>query len=152
MKTTVSSGEHTSSPSPSPGGPVQEWLASAHPSPSTVRNEWISAAKLALIPLGHAFEAVRLPEDIVHRIAATDAPSVVQVPPDTGEQWLAPVVECLGKGTYLGVPRTDRTELDEETRASYWVVPMAHPGALCTAADVLALVMAGGCLADEDES
>nr|WSY51693.1 hypothetical protein OG999_17230 [Streptomyces sp. NBC_00886] len=56
------------------------------------------------------------------------------------------------RDTYLGVPRADRIDLHGGLRASYWSVPMARPSSLCTAADVLALVMAGGCLAHEDES
>ncbi|MER5209947.1 hypothetical protein ABT063_04975 [Streptomyces sp. NPDC002838] len=73
------------------------------------------------------------------------------VPPGSAERWLVPVAECLGEGTYLGVPRADRTALDEHTRASYWAVPMAPPGRLCKAADLLALIAAGGCPADENE-
>ncbi|MEV0639137.1 hypothetical protein AB0I77_30220 [Streptomyces sp. NPDC050619] len=162
--------------SPSPRGSVEGWLASAHPSPVTARSEWGSAARLALIPLGSRFEAVRLPEGIVHGAAGSDALSIVSdrlaqylcggpvihdpgfrryyalVPPGTAQAWLAPVAECLGEDTYLGVPRADRTEPDEQTLASYWVVPMARPGRLCKAADVLALVMRGDSSADEDES
>ncbi|MEV0482963.1 hypothetical protein AB0I69_20455 [Streptomyces sp. NPDC050508] len=74
------------------------------------------------------------------------------VPPGTAEFWRARAAECLAEGTYLGVPRADRVELNGRTRASYWSVPMARPSSLCTAADVLALVMAGDCLAHEDES
>lgn len=169
----------TACPSPASSsrcGTVERWLASAHPSPDTARGEWSAAAKLALIPLGRIFEAVRLPDRIVHRAVGSADPSTVSdrlaqrlsggpvihdpgfrryyalVPPGSTGKWLMPVAEGLGEGTYLGVPRADRTELDEETRASYWAVPMTRPGRLCTAADVLALVAAGGCLGDDDEA
>ncbi|MEV0635862.1 hypothetical protein AB0I77_12970 [Streptomyces sp. NPDC050619] len=140
-----------------------------------MRNEWSSAAKLALIPLGKTFDTVRIHEPVVHSAAQSDESSTlgpwlarhlrgpvihdpgfrryyVLVPPGTAPAWTARNTECLSDGTYLGVPRTDRTELDEYTRASYWSVPMARPGALCQAADVLQVVLMGHVLTDEDES
>ncbi|WP_197972534.1 MULTISPECIES: hypothetical protein [Streptomyces] len=170
-------GETRTSPSHlAAGDAVAEWLASAHPSPSAVRREWESAAKLALIPLGSAFAAVRLPYRIVHAAVESDDTYVVHgrlaqylhggpvihdpgfcryyalVPPGTADAWPAPVVECLGAGTYLGVPSTDRTEFDDSARSAYWLVPMTRPGRLCQAADVVTLVMLGGCLSEDDES
>ncbi|MEU0189880.1 hypothetical protein ABZ250_08495 [Streptomyces afghaniensis] len=50
------------------------------------------------------------------------------------------------------MPRTDQTELDEQTQASYWAVPMVRPGRLCAASDVLTLAAVGGGPTDEDES
>ncbi|EFL33230.1 predicted protein [Streptomyces viridochromogenes DSM 40736] len=138
--------------------------------------EWSSAAKLAVLPLGTAFEAVRLPERIVHRAVASVDPYTVSdrlarclagapvirdpgfrryyalVPPGTSQTWCEPAAQCLGEGTYLGVPRGDHTEFDEWTKASYWAVPMVRPGRLCTAADVLALAMTGRCLESEGEA
>jgi hypothetical protein len=171
-ETTAPEDTYTSSADPVSGGTVQEWLAAAHPSPSTVRNEWSGVAQLALIPLGQSFEAVRIPEDIVHAVARSDEASTVNtwlaqrvdgpvvhdpgcrryyalVPPGTCEMWATRAAECLGEGTYLGVPRTDRTELDDHTRASYWSVPMSRPGALCKAATVLEVVALGSLLADD---
>ncbi|OUC98119.1 hypothetical protein CA983_29585 [Streptomyces swartbergensis] len=151
-------------------------MASAHPSPDTVRREWSGAAKLALIPLGRAFDAVRLADCIVHRAVGSDDSCVARdrlaqyledgpvihdpgfrryyalVPTGTAETWGTPIAECLGEGTYLGVPRADHAELDAHTQASYWVRPMTRPGHLCRPADVLALVMMGGRVDDEDES
>ncbi|MER7405740.1 hypothetical protein ABT373_25445 [Streptomyces sp. NPDC000070] len=157
-------------------GTISGWLISGHPSPSTARKEWDSAAGLAMIPLGHAFDAVRIPAGIVHAATGSTDPSVVEarlaqylddgpvihdpgfaryyalVPPGTADEWPSPVVECLGEGTYLGVPRVDRIDLDEEAPASYWSVVIPRPGVLCKAADVVALVMAGGCRSvDEDD-
>ncbi len=157
-------------------GTVEEWLASAHLSPSSVCEEWGSIAQLALIPLGRGFEAVRIPEDIVHGFVGSDDPATVSarlaeslnggpvirdpgfhryyalVPPGTAEFWRAPVAECITAGTYLGVPRADRVELNGGARTSYWSVPMSRPNGLCTAADVLALVKVGHSLAGENES
>jgi hypothetical protein len=155
---------------------VSGWLAAAHPSPDTARHEW-DTAKLAMIPLGRRFDAVRLPKLIVHVAAASDNPAVVEerladylcggpvihdpgchryyalVPPGTAATWQAPVVECLGDGTYLGVPRVDLTTLEERTPlASYWAVPMTEPDLLCKPAHVLSLAMVGGCLTGDDES
>jgi hypothetical protein len=173
---TVRGAGRTSLASPFHCGTVEEWLASAHPSPDMARREWSSPAKLALIPLGKAFEAVRLPERIVHRAVACADPHGVSdrlarclgsgpvihdrgfrryyalVPPGSAQAWCQPTVECLTEGTHLGVPRVDRTEFDERTHASYWAVRVAGPGHLCTAADVLALAMAGLGPTDEDES
>jgi hypothetical protein len=133
-------------------------------------------AKLALIPLGWSIEAVRISQAVVQRAFGSGAPPVAHawlahrlnggpvihdpgfrryyalVPPGTAKTWCTPVAECLGEGTYLGVPRVDRIELDEHTRASYWAVPMARPGRLCAAADVLALAAAGRYPVEEDES
>lgn len=165
----------TSPTGPAPCGTVSEWLASAHPSPSMVRNEWSSAAQLALIPVGRIFDAVRLPGEIVHAAAQSDESSAIGtrlaeyicgpvihdpgwgryyalVPPGTAPKWRAQGTECLSEGTYLGVPRTDHTELDERTQASYWSVPMSQPGRLCSPADVLALVTVGNCFADKDDA
>ncbi|MFI7019858.1 hypothetical protein [Streptomyces sp. NPDC050164] len=155
---------------------ISGWLASGHPSPSTARREWDSAAGLAMIPLGHSFDAVRIPANVVHAATGSTDPSVVEarlaqylndgpvihdpgfaryyvlVPPGTVYEWPSPVVECLGEATtYLGVPRVDRIGLDEETQASYWSVVIPRPGVLCKAADVVALVMAGGCLSDDED-
>ncbi|WP_328876376.1 hypothetical protein OHT76_43605 [Streptomyces sp. NBC_00287] len=161
-------------PSPPSTGEVEAWLASAHSSPAVVHREWSSAARLALIPLGRLFEAVRIAAAGAHHVFASHDPSVVSrrlarhlqggpvvhdpeggryyalVPPGTAANWRAPAAQCLGEGTYLGVPRPDLTELDEGTLASYWAVPMIGPGKLCDPTDVLALVMVGGCLADDD--
>jgi hypothetical protein len=163
------------SPAGGPGrGTAERWLASAHPSPDAAVGEWNSAARLAVIPLGRVFEAVRLAESIVHRAIAVADPYTVScrlrrclgggpvihdpgfrryyalVPPGTAGTWREPAAECLGDGTYLGVPRSDRVEFDERTRVSYWAVRVTRPERLCAAVDVRALVMAGRCLESED--
>ncbi|MFD5741299.1 hypothetical protein ACFXJM_08275 [Streptomyces massasporeus] len=111
--------------------------------------EWGGVAALALIPLGWRFEAVRISQAVVQRAVGSGTPPVARarlahrldggpvihdpgfcryyalVPPGTAKTWCTPVAECLGEGTYLGVPRVDRIGLDAHTRVSYWAVPMA---------------------------
>ncbi|WAZ18996.1 hypothetical protein STRCI_008666 [Streptomyces cinnabarinus] len=154
---------------------VEAWLASAHPSPATPYGEWDGEARLALIPLGRRFDAVRIPAAVAHHaFASHDLPVVARrmarhlcggpvihdpagsryyalVPPGTAPHWRAPAAQCLGEGTYLGVPRPDLTEPDQGTLCSYWTVPVPRPGKLCQVPDVLTLAMAGGALADQDE-
>ncbi|MGW0495166.1 hypothetical protein ACWD0Z_06935 [Streptomyces sp. NPDC003007] len=108
-----------------------------------------------MIPLGHSFDAVRIPADVVHAATGSTDRSVVEarlaqclndgpvihdpgfaryyalVPPGTADEWPSPVVECLGEGTYLGVPRVDRIDLEEETQALYWSVVISRVGVLC---------------------
>ncbi|MFE7113333.1 hypothetical protein ACFU98_44200 [Streptomyces sp. NPDC057575] len=69
-------------------------------------------------------------------------------------RWV-PGVECLGSGSFLGVPRPQRTE-PEQSR-SYWCVPMDGPGTLCSLDAVWKLIAygrhhqsAGQRLAEED--
>jgi hypothetical protein len=165
----------TSAPgSPPPDETVEAWLASAHTSPDAVRMEWDSETRLALIPLGRRFDAVRLSEGLVHSVAGISEPATVNgwlgwtfnggpvihdpggrryyalVPPGTAEEWRAPAAQCLGEGTYLGVPRLDLTGLDQRTLCSYWAVPVTRPGKLCQVSDVLTLAMVDGCLTDDD--
>lgn len=153
---------------------VEAWLASAHACPHAPRREWSSPARLALIPLGRLFDAVRIPAPVAHDAFASHDLTVVGrrmarhlrgpvihdpagrryyalVPPGTADAWRAPAAACLGEGTYLGVPRADLTELNPGTLCSYWAVPMTRPGKLCQAPDVLTLVMVGGVLVDADD-
>lgn len=157
-----------------PARAVEAWLASAHPSPAAVCREWDSEAGLALVPLGRLFDAVRIPAAVVQRAFRSCHGAVMHVrladhlrggpvildaerrryyalvAPGTAAWWRAPAAACLGEGTYLGVPHPALTESDNPVLASYWAVPMTRPGQLCDAADVLALVMVGSCLAADD--
>lgn len=58
------------------------------------------------------------------------------------DEWRSQEVDCLGRGTYLGVPRLDVTRCDE-TRASYWSVPMSSAATLCPPLTVARLIAAG---------
>ncbi|MFE6362994.1 hypothetical protein ACFVP3_23720 [Streptomyces sp. NPDC057806] len=140
-----------------------------------MHREWDSEARLALIPLGRLFDAVRIPEAVAHHAFTTHDQAVVArqlarymhggpvihdpagrryyalVPPGTADEWRAPAAACLGEGTYLGVPRPDLTELGQGTLCSYWAVPVNLPGKLCRVSGVLTVAMAGAVAADEDD-
>ncbi|MDX2676188.1 hypothetical protein [Streptomyces soliscabiei] len=65
------------------------------------------------------------------------------------EEWQSQDVDCLGRGTYLGVPRLDITRHDER-RASYWSVPMSSAAELCPPLAVARLIAAGAHLLAEE--
>ncbi|MEV5884423.1 hypothetical protein AB0L74_17100 [Streptomyces sp. NPDC052020] len=52
-------------------------------------------------------------------------------------------VECLGRGSYLGVPRAHATDFRPQTLESYWSVAMASPGLLCPPLTVARLIAVG---------
>ncbi|MFI8889544.1 putative ATP-grasp-modified RiPP [Streptomyces paradoxus] len=145
-------------------GGVSEWLARTHPDPERVWTEWATQG-VALLPLGRRFGAVRMPSEIVHaalqcedqdrvgaelgrllgggiifdrRVAGGTYYALVE-----GHARLAwgddDAVTCLGRGTYLGVPRIDR----RQPPGTYWVVPPRHEGELCPSRAVLDLLGAG---------
>lgn len=60
------------------------------------------------------------------------------------EEWRPLGVECLGKGTYLGVPRLEAVEFDPSGCASYWSVPMPSAAMLCAPLHVARLIAEGG--------
>ncbi|SME93583.1 hypothetical protein [Streptomyces sp. Amel2xC10] len=62
---------------------------------------------------------------------------------DAAEEWRAVEVDCLGRGAYLGVPPPARVEFDAGTWASYWAVPVASAGELCSPLSVARLIAAG---------
>ncbi|MFF5518809.1 hypothetical protein [Streptomyces coeruleorubidus] len=68
------------------------------------------------------------------------------------EEWRALDVDCLGHGSYLGVPRPDAVN-PEHALASYWSVPMDSAAVLCTPLAVARLIAAGRhCLDTEPEA
>jgi putative ATP-grasp target RiPP len=143
---------------------ISEWLARTHPVPERVRTEW-AAQGVALLPLGEGFAAVRMASDVVHaavrsedqdRVAAAlgellggaviydrrvaGGTYYALVDGHTGLAWGCDgVVSCLGRGTYLGVPRVDR----RQPPGTYWVVPPRYAGDLCPPRSVVGLVEAG---------
>ncbi|MDT3724886.1 hypothetical protein ROS62_08280 [Streptomyces sp. DSM 41972] len=58
------------------------------------------------------------------------------------EEWQSAEVECLGRNSYLGVPRLDVTEPDVRV-GSYWSVPMSSAASLCGPLAVARLIAAG---------
>jgi len=60
------------------------------------------------------------------------------------DEWRAALdVDCLGRGTYLGVPKVDTVELNPQAWSSYWSVPMSSAAMLCAPLAVARLIAAG---------
>ncbi|MHC0433291.1 hypothetical protein ACX6XY_24410 [Streptomyces sp. O3] len=141
---------------------MSEWLAQAHPRPGHVLAEWGTQA-LVLLPLGGLFSAVRIADDLVHAAAGSSEPKSATgyltgqlrfgpvihdggsrhyyalVPADAGPDLDRPGVRRLGSGTWLGVPRLDRTQ----PPGPYWSVTPRSPFRLCRLTDVADLVNTG---------
>ncbi|WP_405710147.1 MULTISPECIES: hypothetical protein [unclassified Streptomyces] len=157
---------------------VGHWLLSAAPDMNEARDQWARTG-IALLRCGGVFTAVRIQADIVQAAAGTEEPDLVDaflgealqggpvfidmssrryyvlVPVSTPAGRWVPGVESLGSGSFLGVPRPQRTELEESR--SYWCVPMDGPGTLCSLDAVWKLIAygrhqqsAGQRLAEED--
>ncbi|MET9757683.1 hypothetical protein ABZ016_01280 [Streptomyces sp. NPDC006372] len=58
------------------------------------------------------------------------------------DEWRAMDVDCLGRSSYLGVPRLDAVE-GTPGLASYWSVPMVSAAMLCRPLAVARLIAAG---------
>ena len=58
------------------------------------------------------------------------------------DDWRSFDVDCLGRESYLGVPRVDAVDCDPPC-ASYWSVPMSSAGVLCGPLNVARLIAAG---------
>ncbi|MEU1306370.1 hypothetical protein [Streptomyces shenzhenensis] len=59
------------------------------------------------------------------------------------DDWQVVDVDCLGRGTYLGVPRVTATRLEAQARVSYWSAPIASASLLCAPLAVARLIAAG---------
>jgi hypothetical protein len=143
-----------------------QWLLTAAEDRDAARAQWQEQG-LALLACGGVFSAVRAPAHLVWAAAGTDdlmrvdahlqrwfdggavfmdlysAQYYFLVPAATA--WRVtdrkhPGVECLGRGTYLGVPAP---HLTQPRGRSYWSVPMGGPGALCYADEVEQLLAEG---------
>ncbi|WP_039932867.1 hypothetical protein [Streptomyces viridochromogenes] len=67
------------------------------------------------------------------------------------DDWRAMDVDCLGRGSYLGVPRVDAVQWTRR-RATYWSTPMDSPSTLCSPVEVARLIAAGRhCMPAEPE-
>ncbi|MHB9860659.1 hypothetical protein [Streptomyces sp. YIM S03343] len=58
------------------------------------------------------------------------------------DEWRAQDVDALGRDTYLGIPRPDRTR-EAKMRDPFWAVPMESLASLCQPLAVARLVAAG---------
>lgn len=155
------------------GEVIAHWLLLAHPMPARARQEW-TESRVALLPLGVLYSAVRLPAHLVHaaarcrEFADVDAfldealkggpvicdprrPRYYALVPksmpltwrDAAKEWRPLGVDCLGRGTYLGVPRVDIVEFDPQAHVSYWAVPMSSTAELCVPLSIARLIAAG---------
>lgn len=142
------------------------WLLAAADNRDQARTQWRQQG-IALLRCGTLFTAVRIPARLVHAAASSEDPSTVDafltealhggpvicdprgrhyyalVPASTASRWRHPAAECLGRDTYLGVPRLDAAGLDSRTWASYWSVPMSSAAELCSPEAVSQIVVLG---------
>lgn len=149
---------------------VSEWLlAAAAVDIKHARVDWADRG-IALMRCGSIFAAVRIPAEMVHAAAGAEdrdridifLGEVLEGGPvfiDASSQRyyvlvhvstegfldeigaLAPDVEWLGSGTYLGVP--DPMRHTQGGIRSYWCVPMYGPGVLCSPNAVARLIALG---------
>lgn len=144
--------------------PVAAWLSTAGPEPGRVRREW-AARRVALVPLGDVFVAVRLCGHLVH--AALGTAEAAAIAEGLARRLQGPVIcdprPCrpgiyyplvspaagrvcahgrsagfLGPGVYLGLPAPDCVR----PAGVHWAVTPRHAGDLCRADAVAALVAA----------
>ncbi|WP_229864348.1 hypothetical protein [Streptomyces djakartensis] len=84
-----------------------------------------------------------------YALVPASMPATLQQMADT---WSAFGVECLGRGSYLGVPRMDAVN-QEHGFASYWSVPMDAAAVLCAPLSVARLIAAARhCVDTESEA
>jgi hypothetical protein len=154
---------------------TEHWLLSTLPEDARTkaRQDWLDH-RLALLPLGGLFSAVRLPGRLVLAVtggrirsdevdqalaeALGDGPVICDpraqlyyclVPAtmprtwnEAATEWRQHDVDCLGRESYLGVPRIDVTSYYEAV-GSYWSVPMSSAATLCAPLAVARLIAAG---------
>lgn len=152
---------------------AEQWLLAAHPAPSQGRMEWTKAGVTLLplgtlfsavrLP-GRLIVAAAggMEDDAIGGLLdeALDGGPVICDPHGhryyalvpgsmpvrwhvAAEEWRVLNVDCLGRGTYLGVPRLDFVDHNPETFDSYWSVPMHSPASLCEPLHVARLIAAG---------
>ncbi|MFF4421195.1 hypothetical protein ACFY04_10490 [Streptomyces sp. NPDC001549] len=142
-----------------------DWYAQSLADPAAAHAAWREYG-VAVLPLGARFEAVRIPDALVHEAVESSEDRVVDlalalalegpvihdargrnhyalVAPGTARRWRSrSAVECLGDGTHLGVPDLGR-DRSAPGRCLYWA---AAPGAgayFCRVAAVRLLVRVG---------
>lgn len=142
---------------------IAEWLAGALPDPATAYTAWADT-KVALLPLGGAFAAVRIDAAVIHAAVSSTDPAIVSgvlgealdgpvihdpvscryyplIADPAPTEWEPPAGSALvGQGSYMGVPRLDQTTPRRDT---YWSVPPAAPHAVCDLGRVIALILEG---------
>ncbi|WP_046495100.1 hypothetical protein [Streptomyces odonnellii] len=141
---------------------IARWLMSSSQVPSIAREDW-AYGRPALLRTGVAFDAVKMPRELVHAAAASSDPATVSaalaevlggpvicqpgtwyyalVPPGTCAAWRSPLAVVRGEGGWLGIPREDQTE--PHAVATYWTVPVSQVGGLCDPDAVAELLRVG---------
>jgi hypothetical protein len=158
---------------------IEHWLLAGSQNRDRTRMEWQEHG-VAMLPLGARFSAIRLPGRLVYALAGTDARAdadafleqaldgpvicdqhhpryyalVSASVPVTWRQaageWRTVDVDCLGRGTILGVPRVDAVGSNSGPYASYWSVPMPSAGILCAPLQVARLIAAAQVMLHEE--
>lgn len=111
---------------------VSAWLASADPDPNHA-HRWWTAQEIALLPLGRAWDVVRI--DGIPEVLSVDGPIISDldgavlyflVPVGTARTWDVPGTEALGDTAYLTIPALGRTT----PPGPHWLQPPSMPGHL----------------------
>ncbi|MFE2941056.1 hypothetical protein ACFXKG_18625 [Streptomyces sp. NPDC059255] len=139
--------------------PLEEWLARTIRDPESAFRDW-REGRPAVLALGSLFDAVKLPQRLVHAAASIPEHSAVAavlgplagpviwsppgwylalVPAGTADTWDSPHAAALGAGNYLPVPRLDRTAPE----GIHWTVPLNGARTLCSPPAVVQLLHAG---------
>ncbi|WP_329067584.1 hypothetical protein [Streptomyces sp. NBC_01429] len=138
---------------------IAQWLASSIRDPESAHRDWADG-RPTILALGTHFDVVKAPSRLVHAAAAAPereavavalaqlggpviwAPPIwymILVPAGTAEGWVSPYASALSHGTYLTVPRLDRTG----PAGIHWAVPPIHAYTLCDPAAVAELLHLG---------
>jgi hypothetical protein len=138
---------------------IANWLARSLDAPEVARQEW-RRGRLAMLRTGGVFDAIRVPQELVHAAVGSTDPEVVSgalaelcgpvicdratwyyalVLPGTSETWRSPLAQVRGMGGWLGVPPIGITEPE----GVYWSVPPLRAGGLCATEAVTALLAIG---------
>ncbi|MCX5375917.1 hypothetical protein [Streptomyces sp. NBC_00091] len=142
-----------------------DWYASCLSEPADAQSEWQDHG-IAVLPLGARFEAVRIPDALAYAAAESSERRVVDialalafegpvihdsrgrnyyalVEPGTSDRWSPrSPVECLSRGTHLGVPDIS-LDRPSESRPIYWAATPGPGAYFCRTAAVQLLVRVG---------
>lgn len=141
---------------------VSRWLTSTTRHPEIAEQDW-AAGRPAILRTGIIYDAIRMPQELVHAAVWSTVPNVVSgalaevldgpvvchpgqwyyalVPPGTCEVWRSGVPVARGRGGWLGIPRVDRTE--PAPVDPYWAAPVKRIDRLCLPSDVNELLSVG---------
>ncbi|RDG38696.1 hypothetical protein [Streptomyces corynorhini] len=160
-------------PRPASSGPrarkaIAGWLSLTAKDPDIPLRDW-KERRPAMLPTGRRFDAVKMHPNLVHAAlgstaadgvraglaAALDGPVICHpgvwyyalVPPQTTESWKSPHAAVLGRGAWLGVPRTEG--VSRRVADPYWATPLESPDRLCVP-DAVAVILHAGAVRLED--